>query len=688
MTTKDLGREFSPASVSTADAVVAAPSSQSSEAAPAQSPNHAWRTLILAGGSYLLLSLFIWSNIWTSHPTSTTTCGCGDTSLFTWFMEWPAHALLHGHNPFFSTAMHYPAGINLLTNTGESAIAITLAPITWLFGPVATLNVALTLAPVLSALAMFVLLRRWVSWAPAAFLGGLFYGFSPLFVNVLTDAWLDLAMSVAPPLILLCLDELLIRQKRRPVIIGVLLGLLITLQFFIGTEVLLIVAIMGVIGIVLVVVYAATRHPDVLKDRARFAVIGLAAGGVTAAVLLAYPAWFALAGPSHFSANVWPLTGPLHVVALRSTTLSDFLVPWTQAHVNSLAAGYHLLGGYQGPVLSNQYFGIGMLVVVIGGLIAWHRDRRLWLFGAITLISIVLSLGALKHWQPIAHAPLIENIVPYRFVLVTYLAVAVMLALIIDHTYQTVNGARRAAQKRDSKQPGARPGSRLPRWSGAVAAIVVAAVALVPPAAYLAQTIPITTEPVDLPEWFQVVAPTLKGHQVLLVFPARFGGYDNPMTWQAIDQMSYAMVGEGGPAGILVHTGAELPGATVISRVSKPRSGDSQALESKDIRAVRKALAQWGVTMVVIPDQPDLPIYDRISSVTTAAALVTAATGRQPVHQANAWVWRDLVPVPHIYRQPSLSFCTRGLPNDGTAAVDAATDCVMHATAARPNRSR
>ena len=277
----------------------------------------------------------------------------------------------------------------------------------------------------------------------------------PLFVNVLTDGWLDLAMSVVPPLILLCLDELLIRQQRRPVAIGVLLGLLITLQFFIGTEVLLIISIMGAVGIVLVVVYAATRHPDVFKERARFVVIGLAAGGITAAVLLAYPAWFALAGPSHFSANVWPLTGSLHVVALRSTTLSDFLVPWTQAHVNFSLPGYHLLGGYQGPVLSNQYFGFGVLIVLIGGLIAWRHDRRLWLFGAITVISIVLSLGALKHWQPLTHLPLIQNIVPYRFVLVTYLAVAVMLALIIDHTYQAVNGWHSAAQ-RSSNQSGAR----------------------------------------------------------------------------------------------------------------------------------------------------------------------------------------------------------------------------------------
>lgn len=31
-------------------------------------PNR-WRTYVFAGGGYLLLSLFVWSNLWTHHPT-------------------------------------------------------------------------------------------------------------------------------------------------------------------------------------------------------------------------------------------------------------------------------------------------------------------------------------------------------------------------------------------------------------------------------------------------------------------------------------------------------------------------------------------------------------------------------------------------------------------------------------------
>ncbi len=84
---------------------------------------------------YLALSVALWWQVWSTHPTSVTTCGCGDTSLFTWFLEWPAYALSHGMNPLYSTYLFHPGGVNLLSNTAEVGLGIVLAPVTWAFGP-------------------------------------------------------------------------------------------------------------------------------------------------------------------------------------------------------------------------------------------------------------------------------------------------------------------------------------------------------------------------------------------------------------------------------------------------------------------------------------------------------------------------------------------------------------------------
>ena len=168
----------------------------------------------VAFAGYLALSVLLWWGVWSTHPTSVDECACNDPSLFVWFLEWPAYAIAHGHNPFYSTSLFHPTGINLLSNTGVLAIGVPLAPVTWLFGPVATLNVASTLGPALTALSMFWLLRRWVRWAPAAFVGGLVFGFSPFaFVN-LAVAHLKPRSWFSFPLIVGCLDELLVRQRQ------------------------------------------------------------------------------------------------------------------------------------------------------------------------------------------------------------------------------------------------------------------------------------------------------------------------------------------------------------------------------------------------------------------------------------------------------------------------------------------
>ncbi|MGA3149295.1 MAG: DUF2079 domain-containing protein [Acidimicrobiales bacterium] len=688
--TENLPLGASPATGSDKAAVRQRASSTDEAEAGSASP-HGRRALLFSGLAYLGLSVFIWSNVWTSHPTSVTTCGCGDPSQFIWFIEWPAYAISHGLDPTFSTALHYPVGVNMLAFVSVFAIGVPLAPITWVFGPVASLNVAVTLAPVLSALAMYVLLRRWVTWMPAAFIGGLFYGFSPFIVVSLTNSDLNLGMLVVPPLFLACLDELLVRQRRRPVVIGVALGLLVTLQFFIATEILAITVIMGAVGVAILVGYAAWRHRDAVRSRARHAIVGLAAGVVTAVVLLAVPTWVALAGPAHFSGPIWPY-GKYDDLRNKPTYLGYYVHGWPASFTHLLTTLAHTsVGGNQGPVLSFQYFGYGVIIVLIGGLIAWRRDRRLWLFGAIVVASVIVSLGVGRSLAD--KLPQVENLVPYRFVLVTYLAAAVMLGLILEHVYVAVNQFAEHAHKRSQGRPAndARPWWQ--RRAGAAVALVVAAIAIVPPAVYLAPSIPITTQPVDVPTWFRTVAPHLQGHQILLVLPAPFLAPDNAMTWQAMSGMHFSMVGSSGPAGILQRVVKEQAGAAILSDVSEPVGAPeaNSAIETIQVHhtikpdyipELRQALDEWGVTMVVIPDQRDLPLYDQMPSVTFAAALVSASTGQRPLHQANAWVWTGVehAPPPVISSSAHFSACIKGLPPHGEAAVVKATGCVLDAT--------
>ncbi len=628
----------------------------------------------MAAAGYLVLALVVWWDVWSTHPTATTTCGCGDSALFLWFFAWPAHALAHGLDPFASTAMSYPGGVNLLANTSELALGIVLAPVTWVFGPVASMNIALTLAPALSALAMFVLLRRWVTWAPAAFCGGLLYGFSPLVLVALSDAHLMLGWAVVPPLVVACADELLFRRKRRPFVVGLVLGLLLVVQFFVGTEVLLLLGIMAVPATLLLAGFGL-RHRDVVRARARGVAVGLATAAVTAGVVLAWPTWFALAGPAHTSGRVWPTL----YLGFEGTTIKGYLWP------TPVSAGFtlftHRVGGYQGPTLSGQYVGIGMVAVAVIGLAVWRRDRRLWFFGAMTVISVVGSLGASRTiwlpWQVLAGQPLFENIIPSRFLVVTYLCLAVMLALVVDHVRCAVRARFGTSESGDADGV---PADRAVRWGGAAVGLVVAAVGLVPVAAYLAPSVPMVTQPVRSPTWFTTVAPHLPSNQVLLVFPVPYQVIESAMAWQATAAFPYAMVGGGGPGGVIERTGAERPGAEAIGRASFSFVG--QHLRPGDVTATRAALVGWRVGTAVLPDQPGLPAYDQVTSVAYTVAFMTAVTGRAPLRVAGSWVWDRAssgLPAGPGPSPSAVDACV-ALGSDGTpAAVQRVVACVLAA---------
>jgi len=641
-----------------------------------------WRTFWIAAGGYTVLAVLLWWHIWTSHPTSTTTCGCGDSSFITWSLDWPAYAISHGQNPLFSTALFHPTGFNLLSNAGVAGIGIALAPVTWLFGPVATFNVALTLAPILSALAMFALLRRWVTWTPAAFIGGLLYGFSPFILISLTDGHLMAGMAPIPPLVVLCLDEMLVRQRWRPAVPGIALGVLLTIQFFFGTEMFVMTVIVAGIGVILLVLYGLI-HWDIFKNRLHYGLTSVVIGGVTSVILLAYPVWFTVLGPGHFSGPIW---GAHSLTSYGGTSLHDYFF---SSPPSTLATSLgHRFGGYQAPTYSGQYFGFGIVAVLVIGTLAWWRDRRLWLFGALTLITVELSFGLqFGHWtlwRLFVRFPEMVSLIPSRFLDLTYLAVAVMIAVIIDHVAQSV-ARRRIADPAPSTTPAvathvAQKPTQTNRIWGTVAGLAVAGIALAPIAIYYAPALPFTTRPVAVPLWYRTVAPQLPKNQVLLSFPVPFALMQSTMTWQAIDNMHYSMAGGSGPGSILQRAGQERAGQLTLANLSLAGTTN---VTSSEIPGVRKALDGWGVTMVVVPDPSSLPIYEQVRNLRAIVTVMTAAIGRAPVHHADAWVWSAVnhSGPPVATTTLHLNECGGGPVNNSVAAASQAAHCVLSGSA-------
>src|SRR5215469_14496281 len=246
-----------------------------------------------AGAVYFVLACLAY---WPATPLDGSRlagCACGDPEQQTWFLAWTSYALTHGHNPFLTSYLHAPMGANLAINTSMPLLGVLGMPVTLLAGPVAAFNLLLRIGIAASGMSMFGVLRRYVSWWPAAFGGGLLFAFSPYLAN---QAVRHLFLSFVPlvPLFIPIIDDWLISRRRSPVRSGLVLGLVAALQYLISAEVLLTSAIMAVVGLA----YLALRYRSAVAERVGVLLRGVAVAVPLFLLLAGYGIWMLLAGPA------------------------------------------------------------------------------------------------------------------------------------------------------------------------------------------------------------------------------------------------------------------------------------------------------------------------------------------------------------------------------------------------------
>jgi len=595
-------------------------------------------------GGFLLVSVLTWWHVWVSGaPTSTVACQCGDVSEALNFLAWPPWAVLHGHNPFFSNAIYAgQGGANMLTNASWMAGAVALSPITVLFGPVASLNVAVTLAPVFSGWCFFLAVRRFTRFVPGQVVAAALYGFSPIIVDSEPYGHFFQIWLFYPPLAFLCLYDLFVSRRHRPVPLGIGLGLLTVVQFFVGTEVLVITVVMAAIG----GVFGAALAPRQAWALRRRALAAFTATAATAVPFLAYPVWFALGGPAHIVGAAWPGTT---LSGLPPLSLVQAGPGVDQASNLTRLAGYW---GPQGPAIS--FVGFGVVAFLAVSVLVWYRKRMAWFLLGLGVCAWALSLGSTLQpitpstdavwlpWRVFAHLPVVSQVIPGRFSAITVFVAALLLAYSADSWWERI-----VDRRRHRAATGAAPArSRGMQWGGVVLAGVTA-LALVPLAA--AYRFPYVIHKKPVPSWFRHVGPTLTPDTTLLVYPFPNGGTAEAMGWQAENDMRYRIIG-----GFAIVPGADGKHSEALSpfggarlaldRLSTPQYGTLPPASPAQVGLVRQALRRWGARVVVVIRQGRDPYY--------AAGFLTAVLGRLPQVQDNALVWYGLGRAPPLRVPP------------------------------------
>jgi hypothetical protein len=489
--------------------------------------SHRTRTAVISGLTvtvlYTGLSLFCWQHLVAAGLTTHMwKADVGDVGQRVWFMAWLPFAIAHHTNPLVSTYMFAPHGINVLANASVLFEAFVFAPITELSSPITSVNIASIAAPVISALSLYFVVRRYEMRRSVAFVCGLIYGFSPalLHSNVLAD--FNLTWMFFPPLAAYLIDLIFFRQTGRPVRLGLVLGLLTAVQYFSGQEILLDCVVVAVPVIALAIV----ANPSEFSSHVRFALKGAATALATAGALLIYPI-------------IIELTGPAHVGSLVSTAKPGASLP---SLVWPSAATGHGLGqpppGTPWPQLFDLAF-IGPLVVALAlaALLFARRHRVVLLLWAATLWSIALSWGGATRltgsspafswhapaWYLSQAIPILKDPVWIRISILTDLLLALLVAITLDGVTSAIqaNGVWWRRHLGDFVVGGA----------GVLVAIPLLVGSNVPYTGF---------ENVAVPDALRHVPTGSRGSPAtVLMFPASGPFTGTPLAWQAVAGFPY-----------------------------------------------------------------------------------------------------------------------------------------------------
>jgi hypothetical protein len=398
-----------------------------------------WGWLWHLGVLLLCLGMGYWvmSGLWADPYRHGVSYIPGDQAFFEWLLGYGIQIIEHGVDPYFTDLMNAPIGVNLAANTSVTVFAVVFAPLTMLAGPQVSYVTILTLNLAGTAFGWYLLLARYaVRYRAAAAIGGLFCGFAPGWISH-ANGHLNWTAGWIAPLLLWWVFKL--RDSRRWLLIGLLLGVLMAIGFSIAAELLFDAALAIA---VFVIAWSCSRGTWATVRAAALRTLGaLGVSAVVAGALLAYPLYMHFAGPQAFDGTGYDQR---HYV---EDAAAYFNYPFRSV------AGY--FGFQRGDLASNQtegtsFFGAPLLLLsVVGAVLAWWRaDRaRKATVRALTIVGLifaVLSLGPRLNWFneefreiPLLYAavrywPIFNAALPARMALVVVCVIGALLALLAD----------------------------------------------------------------------------------------------------------------------------------------------------------------------------------------------------------------------------------------------------------------
>ena len=484
-----------------------------------------WLTLLMLT-TYGAIALY--AN-WPAWPGDPSKYRPGDLTGGVWDFAWTAHIFLHPQNPFFTNYINYPLGENLAQTAPPYLLGVVSLPLTFLAGPIASLNFWLWFAFPASAGSMFFVLRRFGFSRWAAYVGGLLYGFSP-YMNGQGSNHLILQFVPFPPLIFLATQRLLCAEDGNRRRLGAVLGALIVCQFYICPEVLVSTLVILVVGVVLL----GIARPRLALVRFARALPGLALGVFIVGVATVYPAWYSLTGPQHFKGSIGS--------GLSADLLGTVVPTSNQRFAPTAVANFGDRLVFNDYPENGSYLSIPIVLLSILVVIRCWSNRWVRYSALMAFVTLLLSLGGhlivgghvtnlLLPGRLIWDTPVLGNLAEVRFTVYIFVFVAVLLAYGVDVILQEWTRSSSVADGRSSNWP------RYLR-TGVVGSLLASGFMLLVP------RWPYQVGPASVPAFFTSSAVrSIPAGSAVLISPYPSVAEVAPMLWQAESGFRFKIFG-------------------------------------------------------------------------------------------------------------------------------------------------
>lgn len=375
------------------------------------------------------------------HPMTLYVGTNEDAGQFMWYLGWTWHALTTGQNPFVTNLLNYPLGLNLMTNTSVVAESLVFGPLVYLLNSVFAYNTVVVAAMLLSGIFGFSLTRKLQVRPWVALFSGLLLEVCPFVINQFVDGHVNLALSLAIILSVLCVTVTFIQEgTRHPVWFGALCGTLLAVQFYTSLEFFATFFLIAAITVLVMAVVDWQRFTGVMS---RHGLLSFYIAACCSMVVLVSPGvWMFL-----FGFRQTGITQGLMPHDVWVTDLANLWLP-TQAQLLHTTATNRITRLFTGN-LSEQdgYLGVPMLVSLIWCI--WQLRSRRWAWGLLLvgLIAVVLSMGPELHvighrtyfrlpWDVIQRLPLLKDATAGRLMLYADIAFVIVMALGIEQYLQ------------------------------------------------------------------------------------------------------------------------------------------------------------------------------------------------------------------------------------------------------------